>query len=352
MYCNQTEILTRKGFKKLGEIDSNAKILVKNPNSGKSGWSFCQGIEKEHYTGEIHYFKTRYWDSPRFTPHTNLWTTTIKQNLGGIDSMTDRCEKVNYSSVWKKHIVLDHKIKLDKKNNPEYINIGKFDYRMLDLYYWLGIVATDGHLSKRDPVIIITQCKDKNITEIERVMNNLFQNRWRKYQYDRVTSAISYFNIQNKNLYDWTFRKIRRIKKERRLIDLYDEHPRLLNQFMIGALLGDGWHNIVGNNVGLFCGQSSDLAKDYQVIMGMLNRRSNITIKDQRGKTTQIPTKTGFQTITSKNLMYKLSIHLEGASTVQRQHHTSETYQGNVYKPKTKDGLIYLRRDGMAFWSG
>ena len=84
----------------------------------------------------------------------------------------------------------------------------------------------------------------------------------------------------------------------------------------------------------------------------MLNRRSNITIKDQRGKTTQIPTKTGFQTITSKNLMYKLSIHLEGASTVQRQHHTSETYQGNVYKPKTKDGLIYLRRDGMAFWSG
>ena len=158
MYCNQTEILTRKGFKKLGEIDSNAKILVKNPNSG-----------------EIHYFKTRYWDSPRFTPHTNLWTTTIKQNLGGIDSMTDRCEKVNYSSVWKKHIVLDHKIKLDKKNNPEYINIGKFDYRMLDLYYWLGIVATDGHLSKRDPVIIITQCKDKNITEIERVMNNLFQ---------------------------------------------------------------------------------------------------------------------------------------------------------------------------------
>ena len=50
--------------------------------------------------------------------------------------------------------------------------------------------------------------------------------------------------------------------------------------------------------------------------------------------------------------MYKLSIHLEGARTVQRQHHISETYDDYVYKPNIKDGLIYLRRDGMAFWSG
>ena len=352
MYCSETEILTRQGFKKISIIDNNAKILTKNPLSGKSTWALSKGIEVSKYTGDIHFFKTRYWESPRFTPYTNMWATTIKQSMGGVDSMTDRCEKLKYSSIWRKHIVVDHKIKIDKKNNPESLSIGNFEYKMLDLYYWLGIVATDGHLSKRDPVIIITQCKDKNITEIERLMNNLFSDRWKKYQYERVTSTITYFNIQDKSLYDWTYNKIRRIKKERRLIDLYDDHPRLLNQFMIGALLGDGWHNISGNNVGLFCGQSSDLAKDYQVIMGMLKRRTNITIKAQRGKETQIPTKTGFQTIISKNLMYKLSIHLEGASTVQRKHHISEEYNGNVFKPITNDGLLYLRRNGMAFWSG
>ena len=38
------------------------------------------------------------------------------------------------------------------------------------------------------------------------------------------------------------------IKKERRLINIFDEHPRLLNQFMIGALLGDGWENAKVHN--------------------------------------------------------------------------------------------------------
>ncbi len=121
---------------------------------------------------------------------------------------------------------------------------------------------------------------------------------------------------------------------------------------MIGALLGDGWENKETNSVGLFCGISEDLAKDYQVVMALLSRRSNLIIKDQRGKVTEIQTKKGTQTITSKNIMYKLSIHGEGASTAQRRHHLKEEYNGVVFSPVTKEGLIFVRRKGMAFWSG
>ena len=87
MYCSETEILTRQGFKKISIIDNNAKILTKNPLSGKSTWALSKGIEVSKYTGDIHFFKTRYWESPRFTPYTNMWATTIKQSMGGVDSI-------------------------------------------------------------------------------------------------------------------------------------------------------------------------------------------------------------------------------------------------------------------------
>ena len=352
MFCHDTEILTRKGFMPISRIEKNEKILVKNPSTSQSRWANSKDIVQTPYSGEIHYFKTRYWESPRFTPNQFMWTTTIKQHMGGVDEMSKVCERIPYSHVWRKHIVLDHKVKLNQKNNSEDTTIGSYDYNQLTLYYWLGIVATDGHLTKKDAAIIITQCKDHNISEISRVMDILFPGRWKQYSYDRETNKIHYFTIYDSILYRWALNKINRIKKERRLINIFDDHPRLLNQFMMGALLGDGWENKETNSVGLFCGVSEDLAKDYQAIMSFLSRRTNLIIKDQRGKTTTIQTKKGVQTITSKNIMYKLSIHGEGASTAQRKHHIKEEYKGNVYSPVTKEGLVFVRRRGMAFWSG
>ena len=49
--------------------------------------------------------------------------------------------------------------------------------------------------------------------------------------------------------------------------------------------------------------------------------------------------------------MHKLSIHGEGASTARREQHISETYNDGVYSPITRSGLIFIRRQGMAFWS-
>ena len=351
MYCKNTEILTREGFKLISNINKNEKLLLKSRSNGLSFWSDCKGLIDENYNGDIYYLKTKYWESPRFTPDEKLWVTFIKQPKGSIDEMSKDCKKQQYTNIWRKHIVVDHKINLELPDNPDMIKIGNNDYEMKTLFYWLGMVATDGHLSKRDPVVIITQCKNRNISEISRVMDVLFEDRWTLNEYERDTNRIFYFNIYDKQMYKWALDKINRIKKERRLIKLFDDHPRLLNEFMIGALLGDGWYNVKSNSRGIFCGVSEDLAKDYQVIMSILGRRSNLTIKDQRGQISQIQSKKGIIEIISRNLMHRLSIHSEGASTARRNQHLSENYNDTVYSPITKSGLIFIRRKGMAFWS-
>ena len=65
-----------------------------------------------------------------------------------------------YSEHIRKPLIIDHKINLVHRNHIKKIEIGDYEYNSLDFFYWLGLVATDGSIAKKDPVISITQCKE------------------------------------------------------------------------------------------------------------------------------------------------------------------------------------------------
>ena len=213
------------------------------------------------------------------------------------------------------------------------------------------MVASDGSIAKKDPVISITQCKENNIPIIDEMMNKVFNDRWKKYEYDRTDRGLSkiwHFNIYDRELHKFVSDLIGRTKIERRLNKLFEYSKDLLEIFLDGALLGDGWNNKESNNIGIFCGVSEDLAKDYQTMLAFFGRRSNVISKDERGKKTKLLSSGNY--IETKNILWRISIHRESASSVKRHHHKEEDYEGEIYCPDTINELFYVRREGMSLW--
>ena len=91
-----------------------------------------------------------------------------------------------------------------------------------------------------------------------------------------------------------------------------------------------------------------DLTKDYQVLLAFFGRRSNVLSKDERGKKSLLLSSGNY--IETKNILWRISIHRESASSVKRHHHQKEEFKGKVYCPDTINELFYVRREGMSLW--
>ena len=363
MYLPGTEVLTKEGFKPIELLDDGDKILTRYSDTNIIEWEDVEIMVQDEYEGKVHWFETGYMKSPKFITDSVLFSRPMKHEItksnevysseegNVIDSLAEDCTILPYSDHIRKPLIFDHKIDLVHRNHVKKIKIGEYEYSSIDFFYWLGLVATDGSIAKKDPVISITQCKEKNISIIDVMMDNLFPERWKKYEYDRSNRGLSkiwHFNIYDRALHKFVAELIGRTKIERRLYKLFEYSKDLLEIFLDGALLGDGWNNEESNNIGIFCGISEDLAKDYQTMLAFFGRRSNVISKDERGKRTKLLNSGNY--IETKNILWRISIHRESASSVKRHHHKEEDYNGMIYCPDTVNELFYIRRQGMSLW--
>ncbi len=363
MYLPGTEVLSKEGFKPIESLEDGDKILTRYSDTNIIEWEDVEIMVSDDYKGKIHWFETRYMKSPKFISNSYLFARPMKHEItksneeysseeaNVIDSLAKDCTNLKYSESYRKPLIFDHRIDLVKRKHNETLTIGKWTYNTMDFFYWLGLVATDGSIAKKDPVISITQCKENNIPIIDEMMNKVFNDRWKKYEYDRTDRGLSkiwHFNIYDRELHKFVSDLIGRTKIERRLNKLFEYSKDLLEIFLDGALLGDGWNNKESNNIGIFCGVSEDLAKDYQTMLAFFGRRSNVISKDERGKKTKLLSSGNY--IETKNILWRISIHRESASSVKRHHHKEEDYEGEIYCPDTINELFYVRREGMSLW--
>ena len=301
MYLPGTEVLSKEGFKPIESLEDGDKILTRYSDTNIIEWEDVEIMVSDDYKGKIHWFETRYMKSPKFISNSYLFARPMKHEItksneeysseeaNVIDSLAKDCTNLKYSESYRKPLIFDHRIDLVKRKHNETLTIGKWTYNTMDFFYWLGLVATDGSIAKKDPVISITQCKENNIPIIDEMMNKVFNDRWKKYEYDRTDRGLSkiwHFNIYDRELHKFVSDLIGRTKIETRLNKLFEYSKDLLEIFLDGALLGDGWNNKESNNIGIFCGVSEDLAKDYQTMLAFFGRRSNVISKDERGKKT------------------------------------------------------------------
>ena len=363
MYTPGTEVLSMEGFKPIESLEDGDKILTRYSDTNIIEWEDVEIMVEDTYEGKIHWFETRYMKSPKFISNSFLFARPMKHEItksneaysseesNVIDSLAEECETLKYYDNIRKPLIFDHKIELINRKHVNEIIIGEHTYDAKCFFYWLGLVATDGSIAKKDPVISITQCKEQNIPIIIKMMDDVFKDRWKKYEYDRTDRGLSkiwHFNIYDRELHNYVSKLMGRTKIDRRLNKLFEYSKELLEIFLDGALLGDGWNNQDSNNIGIFCGVSEDLAKDYQIMLAFFGRRSNVISKDERGKRTQILSSGNY--IETKNILWRISIHRESASSVKRHHHKEEDYKGRVFCPDTINELFYVRREGMSLW--
>ena len=266
MYLQNTEVLTKDGFKTMLDLKEGDYILTRYSDSNITEWEKINTLVEEDYEGEIYWLETRYIKSPKFVPDTLLWARPMKHGIAESNEYYYReegnvidalAELIKYTNCYRKPLIFTHSIDLTYKETMTSLTIGNYTYNSLDFFFWLGLVATDGSVSKSDPVISITQCKTQNIETISNSMEKLFSNRWKKYEYDRSERGLSkiwHFNIYDHELHKYVKELIGRTKIDRRLNKLFNYTHDLLETFLDGALLGDGWNNESSNNIGIFCG--------------------------------------------------------------------------------------------------
>lgn len=345
-FTPDTEIFTKNGWKKINDISDKETLLTKNSQTGYSEWEQNKKTHCFDYNGEIHWFESSQWKSPAFTDdHINWCAEYDKRKFRGkkCKEIKRSCKKVPYLEIKDKRIVVDHEIKFDNSEVLE-IKIGDFTYNAKDFFFWLGLLVTDGTISEKKNICSIMQKKKQNISIIRNLFNRLFDERYKEYCYNEFYE----FKIADANLKNFLIELFcGRKKSERKLCNLLDYNENLLTCFYEGAILGDGNIHKNGHRV-IYCGYEN-LAKDWQVILASINKSSNIRIDDRRGDERKI---SSGNLLKNNNINYIISIHNKSESLIKKEHHKHSSYKGKVYCPETNNGLVYVRNEGMSFWSG
>jgi len=343
-YHPETEVLTKDGWKQISKLTSNDLLLTKNPNTSYCRWSPNKKLHRFNYTGPLHYFENSQVKSPAITPDHIMWCAQydLRKFRGkACDYIACQAEKMPMQDVIGKRFVIDTAIVSDDGKVSELLAIGDYQYPARDLYKWLGLLASDGTITKIRNKCSIIQTKEKHLSEIRNLMDLLFANRWKEYPGE--------FRICDQALKEWAVKIIGRKNSQRTLHKLLDHHGAYLQAFIYGYILGDGTIREDSGHISIYCGNSRKNATDLQAIIAKLGQSSNV--RREKDRIGQYHIVNG-SPIVHKDRYWILELHQKRSMLVKKHHQKTMQYDGYVYCPETDDGLVYIRHEGVAFWCG
>lgn len=348
-YEEGTEILTRNGWKKIEDISDNEELLTLNPETHQSEWQCSKKLHRFDYNGPIHWFESSQWKSPGMTPDHIMWAAQhdlrSSRGLSNLENIKKNAKKTVLKDLLGKRFAIQHEINLSNNSKVTEVKIGNYFYDAELFYEWLGLMATDGHVARTRNRCAITQSKKVVCERIRFLMDSLFSGRNKEYP---IGEGLYLFTVSDLELKNYIISTIGRTKSKRTLSSLFNIPENLIRKFIIGMSLGDGNVHKINNHEVIYC-NNERYAKDLQVLYARIGKSSNLRISENRiGQSHHINGKECKQI----NPEYVLSIHNKGASLVRKSHQKSKEYSGYVYCPQTKNGLVYVRNSGMAFWSG
>jgi thymidylate synthase ThyX len=350
-YGPNTMVMTVDGFKNIKEITKNDLLLTRNEKTGLSKWECPESIHEFNYDGIMMGWTNSQMSTPSMTEDHIILAADydLRKNRGLTceEIFEKSARKVPIGETYDKRFVIGKGIKFEDNDDVELIKIGEYEYDLIDLYSYLGWVATDGNFSRdRKNQITITQTKYKD--EISKLMNRLFKSRWRSHgPYGDSESEL--FIINDKDLANFSRDSLGDNKANRKLgKNIITSPKRLLKVFLDACIRGDGSiHKENGHKV-LYC-PSKVAAEQFQFIGAVLGEPCNMRIDNRIGENHELNGNEVF----NNNVMYVLDFSSRGtASLIQHKHKWYGQYSGKVYCPKTKNGIIFIKDSGHPFWSG
>jgi len=342
-YDDKTEILTKNGWKFFKDLDKNDEVLTLNDKDQKIEYETPFKVQKYDYSGEMYHIKS-YTIDIKITPnhrmlverhHTKGWFVDEVKNL------TQRQYKMPRNmGEWD--------LKKEVKNfniPPVYINNYKrmsknIKVNMDDWLEFLGWFATEGCSYKDGKgkyFIIITQSQEKNPKNYKQICSLLERMNFNYYLKGKNIQVCS------KQLY-YSVSMTGKCSEKYFPIDLSILSKRQLKILFETAIKGDGCNH--SNGQIRFYSTSKKLYEQMQIIGLKIGYSARLNIRDRKE-----------QFIIRK--IYKVKKCYELTFTNKKNYYfdtkknlTKEHYEGKVYCCSTKNGIIYVRRNGTSVWCG
>lgn len=354
-YDDQTEVLTKDGWKLFKDTTNSDEFLTLNMEYNWIDYQKREDYTCESWDGELLYAQSTMVDMAVTPNHRMLhypydvrknkhWKIRPAKDIYG--------KRVKFlRGLLPGTRVLDESSRELTAKIAQAMGLTYGDVTESLLFWLYGIWMADGGIewpdNKHGGQIRIAQTKPITRAVLENNLDML------GVEYSKFSWGVTIYGNNRVSLFrelfgddvckDKTFKA--RIPRE-----IMDAPIALLMAFLEGIVAGDG--NIHKKNGHIVVYTASErLAGDLQEAFMRVGWCATVRTSDRIGES-HIIEKTG-QEITTKSLQYIVSVTKRTSEHLFNRKHWSKThYKGNVYCVTVPNGILYVRRNGKACWSG
>jgi hypothetical protein len=342
-YDKETEILTLHGWKKISELVKTDKVLTLNPKSYLMKYQYPKQIFNYNWKGNLLHFQNRNIDL-KVTPNHKLFLKLAHRQK------FEMVEAIEASKYYEMKFKKDGKWKGKEEQYfllPQITGKNVIQKKELDMDVWLeflGYFIAEGSLSHGYSINISQSMKAH--PDICQKIGKCIEKLDYKYSYHD-----SNFRISNKQLHSYL--KNLGHSHEKYVPEIFKQlSPRQLNILYEALVDGDG---IRYGSVSGIVSSSKRLMDDIQEILLKMGYCGDIRLKQKKGYKSFM--KNGRVIVSKqdsyciwKNKYFKNPVLSKGKSFKGRIN--SEFYEDKVFCCEVPYHLVYVRRNGLACWSG
>jgi len=349
-YDDKTEILTNEGWKLFKDLNKNEEVLTLNPNNNKIEYQKPIRYIDEEYKGKVNIGKNRLIDYT-VTPNHNMYVSRVKNlthkklDYKLIHSEDVHGENLHFKrdGIWEKEEI--EYFSITNENGDE---VQRFE--MDDWLKFFGFWLADGWTSNVNYGYQSGICQFKDNDYLS-VINSIME----KYGYKPYINADNtQYRYCNKDLWYYLsqFGKANEKFIPRTLLN--NLNKRQLNILLDWYLKGDG--HIENNKYSRsrawsvskkLAGDLQELALKIGIAATIINRGKSKSVLNER-------------LIEGKHDCYQIgfskhpneSKHNQLNPLLRAEDQYEVEYDGRIYCVEVPNHILYIRRNGKAFWCG
>lgn len=334
-YSEDTEVLTRDGWKLFTAVDILKDEFATRSTDGVFEWQKANGINITPFDGEMVALKSRTIDCLVNPPHRVLIATKRKDGswaekimlAGDLLQQHHDGERIPVTSAWGGGKEVGTQIFAQTTRRG-----GGIDLVMTGDQYcaFMGAWLAEGSVNDRSAML--TQRPTGKAYWAYRGLLSDILGKEPSYLRDS-------FTVSNAPLARW-LRQFSTATKKKVPSDILNASMRQIEIFLHYYALGDG--SADGRRIYT---SSKVMADQLQELVQKTGRSATISIDDRRGREIS----SGGRAISTRNINYVVHI---SESSVRRFSVSGERYVGTVGCVSVPNGILYVRRNGKACWSG
>lgn len=334
-YSEDTEVLTRSGWKKFTEVSVEMDEFATRSPTGKFEWQKATGINLTHYSGEMISLQSRTIDCLVNPPHrvlisqhTDDYRTRVEKIMLAKDLLEEHHDgqRVPVTSTWAGGIEVDpHYFEHEQSNGPCDLNMTGDQFCA-----FMGAYLAEGWSNARS--VSITQAEDgKAYSAYERLLADILGEEPR---YSRDSFVIGNVPLAN------YVRQFGTASEKFIPREIMSAPARQVEIFLKFFTLGDG----SAKGATLYT-SSRRMADELQELVQKIGASATISADDRVGREIVFDDRRAM----TNHVNYRVNI---SDSVVRRFSVDAQSYSGTIGCVSVPNGILYVRRNGKPCWSG